>query len=152
MKLLVDPESLRDQKVKQFELEGWIDTAPFEWLVGLQIDHAAEGEALLSMPFQIKLANGGGVMHGGAMVTLADTAVAMAIKSVLPPGTVFATTELNMEFSAPVLSGMVFARAKVTGPKGRTFLGAAELSDENGQLFARFNSTFRVARGQGFED
>jgi len=41
-------------------------------------------------------------MHGGALTALADTAVAMAIKSLLLEGTRFATIKLVMEFLAPV--------------------------------------------------
>lgn len=152
MRYHVDPKAPRVESEEQFSLEGWIDSAPFEVLLGLKIVQAADGEALLELPFLVELANGGGVMHGGALVTLADTAVAMAIKSLLPEGTVFATTDLQMEFCAPVMSGTVFARARVTGPQGRTFLGKAELCDADGKTFARFSSTFRVARGQGFED
>lgn len=148
MQLLVDPEELRRHGQRQFGLDAWIDTAPFEELVGLTIEAAGEGRAVLTLPFRVKLANGGGVMHGGAMVTLADTAVAMAIKSLLAEGTIFATTDLRMEFVAPVVEGLVTARAEVEGPEGRVFIGRAELTGEDGQLFARFSSTFRVARRQ----
>jgi uncharacterized protein (TIGR00369 family) len=149
--MIVDGESAADPGEKQFELQGWVDTAPFEDLIGLTIESAGEGKALLTVPFRVKLANGGKVMHGGALTTLADTAVAMAIKSLLPAGTIFATTELNMQFLAPVKSGIVFAHAAVKGPEGRTFLGEANLVDESGQKIARFTSVFRVARGQDFE-
>lgn len=152
MKLLVEPEAMRKEGERQFELEGWVDTSPFETLVGLTIEQAADGEAVLNLPFQVKLANGGGVMHGGALTTLADTAVAMAVKSLLPEGTVFATTDLQLKFIAPVVSGTVRAHALVSGPEGRTFRGDATLSSEDGQVVARFRSTFRVARGQGFSD
>jgi len=152
VKLHDDPEALRNQGQEQFRLDGWVDTAPFEQLIGLQIESSEAGRAVLTLPFRVKLANGGGVMHGGAMVTLADTAVAMAIKSLLPAGTIFATTELLTQFMAPVLSGLVTAEAEVTGSQGRTFYGQAQLVGEQGQVFARFSSTFRVARGQGYED
>ena len=152
VKLLDEPGSLRRPHEKQFELDGWIDTAPFEALLGMTIQSAADGRAELTMPFCLKLANGGGVMHGGALASLADTAVAMAIKSLLPPGTIFATTDLQMEFSAPVMAGQVRALASVEGPDGRTFAGRVELRGEEDQLYAVFRSTFRVARGQGFED
>ncbi|MDT8440297.1 MAG: PaaI family thioesterase [Desulfuromonadales bacterium] len=152
MQLFVEPEELRRQGVRQFGLDAWIDSAPFEELVGLTIEEAGGGRAVLTLPFRVKLANGGGVMHGGAMVTLADTAVAMAIKSLLPEGTIFATTDLRMEFIAPVLEGVVTARAEVEGPDGRVFLGRAELAGADGQLFARFSSTFRVARRQSRGD
>ncbi len=135
-----------------FRLSTWIDTAPFEDLVGLEHDQVGEGRATLSCLFRVKLAQGGGVMHGGALTTLADTAVAMAIKSLLPAGTIFATTELTMRFLAPVREGRVRAEATVTGPEGRTFFGAATICDAEGRAVAEFSSVFRVARGQGFED
>lgn len=151
-KLLVDGNEPRRPEEIQFHLDGWIATAPFEDHVGLTIESAAAGEARLSMPFRLCLANGGGVMHGGALVTLADTAVAMAIKSVLPKGTFFATTDLKTRFLAPMQAGTVTAVARVRGPEGRTFHGEAELVDESGTVIAQFHTVFRVARGQGFDD
>jgi uncharacterized protein (TIGR00369 family) len=151
-KLLVDGNQPRCAAETQFHLEAWIATAPFEDHVGLVLEAAADGEARLSMPFRLCLANGGGVMHGGALVTLADTAVAMAIKSVLPSGTIFATTELKTSFLAPVQEGTVVAFARVRGPQGRTFHGEAEVRDDADTVVARFHSIFRIARGQGFDD
>lgn len=151
-KLLVDGDEPRDFRRQQFALNGWIDTAPFEDLVGLRIEQAGEGRAVLTVPFRVRLAMGGGFMHGGALTTLADTAVAMAIKSLLPPGTLFATTELTTRFLAPVKEGLVTATAQVRGPEGRTFHGEADLTDAGGVRVASFTSVFRVARGQGFDD
>jgi uncharacterized protein (TIGR00369 family) len=151
-RLTVDGDDLRQPPQAQFELEGWIDTAPFEDLVGLKIQAAAGGKAVLTLPFRVKLAMGGGFMHGGAMTTLADTAVAMAIKSLLPSGTIFATTELTTRFLAPVKQGLVTATAVVRGPERRSFYGEATITDESGIEVALFSSVFRVARGQGFDD
>ena len=148
MKLFAEMDDQRQPDVVQFELEKWIDTAPFETMLGLKIERAADGEALLTLPFTVKLANGGGVMHGGAMTSLADTAVAMAIKSLLPSGTAFATTGLTMEFLAPVISGVVHARAQVKKSGERTFRGSCELLGEDRQLYARFTSVFKVVRQQ----
>ena len=96
----------------------------------------------------VKLANGGGVMHCGAMTALADTAVAMAIKSLLPSGTNFATTGLTMEFLAPVISGVVYAYAGVKNIGQRSFEGACEFHGEDRRIYARFNSVFKLARQQ----
>jgi uncharacterized protein (TIGR00369 family) len=150
--LLVDGDEPRRPDTKQFALAQWIDTAPFEDYVGLTLESVGGGAARLSVPFRLCLANGGGVLHGGVLTTLADTAVAMAIKSLLPEGTIFATTELQTSFLAPVTAGTVTATARVSGPEGRTFHGDAELYDGAGTLVARFRSVFRVARGQGFND
>jgi uncharacterized protein (TIGR00369 family) len=152
-KLLTDGDKLFDNDgERQFELEKWVDTAPFEDLLGITIEEAKEGRAVLSMPFMVKLAQGGGFLHGGALTTLADTAVALAIKTLLPEGTVFATTELTTRFLAPVRQGRVTAAAAVSPPRGRTFHGEAVVSDESGREVVRFSSVFRVARGQGFEE
>lgn len=146
MKLFVDQDVLRQPDLPQFVLEGWIDSSPFEALLGLRVERAADGQARLTMPFTVKLCNGGGVMHGGAMTTLADTAVAMAVKSLLPPGTVFATTELTMEFIAPVRAGQVTALASVSSMGERLFRGNCDLCGEEGELYARLTSLFKVAR------
>jgi acyl-CoA thioesterase len=150
-RLLTDGNTPRQAGERQFELAGWIDTAPFEDLLGMRIEEAGEGRAVLAMDFPVKFAQGGGVLHGGALTALGDTAVAIAIKTLLPPGTVFATTELVTRFLAPVLAGPIRATATVIGPQGRTFTGAALLEAE-GRPVANFTATFRVARGQGFEE
>lgn len=149
--LLTDGDTPRQAGAHQFELAGWIDTAPFEDLLGMHIEEAGEGRAVLSMGFPVKFAQGGGVLHGGALTALADTAVAIAIKTLLSPGTIFATTELTTRFLAPVLAGPVRATAAVAGPQGRSFTGEA-LLEADGRAVAHFTATFRVARGQGFEE
>lgn len=129
-----------------FELPDWIACAPFEEYLGMKIEEASEGKAVLSMPFLVKLAQGKGLMHGGAVTALADTAVAMAIKSVLPEETHFATVEISLKFHAPVRSGTVRAVACVTERDDRTIKGMAEVFDENGVKTATFQSVFRVKR------
>ena len=66
----------------RFSMPAWISCAPFEHMLGMEIVTAEAGGAILRMPFIKSLAQGAGLMHGGAMVSLADTAVVMAIKSV----------------------------------------------------------------------
>ena len=59
--MLVDQQVPRQPGVAQFELEGGIDCSPFEALLGMTIEQAAHGQALLTMPFNVMLSNGGGV-------------------------------------------------------------------------------------------
>lgn len=143
-----DPDALRDPNTAepQFVLPSWIACAPFEQLCELEIVSAAEGEALLRMPFKIKHAQGGGLLHGGAITTLADTAVAMAIKSRVPGGTRFATIDLTTRFLAPVSRGPVEARARISRWDGRDLAGEAQVTDATGQVVAEFSSRFWLAR------
>lgn len=130
----------------QFELDGWIAPAPFERLCGIEIKRAADGEAELVMPFLVKLSMGAGIMHGGAVTTLADTAVAMAIKSILPAGSHFVTGSLSIELMAPVMRGTLTARGRVLSREGRRIETEAQVFDDSGRQVARLTAPFTVLR------
>ena len=130
----------------QFEMEDWISCAPFERLLHIEIVAAADGRATLRMPFLLDFAQGAGLMHGGALVSLADTAVVMAIKSILPAQTHFATTDLGAKFLRPVTRGIVTAEAQVVRQEGRTLQGQSIVYDGEQRPVLEFTSTFRIAR------
>lgn len=129
-----------------FSLPEWIAVAPFEEYLGMRIEQATNGQAVLTMPFKASHCQGGGLMHGGAVVSLADTALAIAIKTILPEGTHFATIEMGLKFHAPVRWGMVRAEAKVTERNERDIVGEVEVITEEGIKAATFRATFRVKR------
>jgi uncharacterized protein (TIGR00369 family) len=130
----------------QVTLETWISCAPFEKLLGLDIIEAKDGRSYLTMPFVYQLAQGQGMAHGGAIVTLADTAVAMAVKSLLPPGSRFGTISLNAEFLGPVIQGVLTARAEVTPVENRQIQGYAEVTNDDGRPVMRFSAIFKLGR------
>jgi acyl-CoA thioesterase len=131
------------------DLPAWISCAPFEALLAMEIVTAKKGSAILRMPFLKSFAQGAGLMHGGALVSLADTAVVMAIKSVLEPGTHFATISLETRFKRPVTKGVVEARAAIVERNGFIIKGACELFDETDRKVAEFYSEFKIARDAG---
>jgi uncharacterized protein (TIGR00369 family) len=130
----------------QFEMEAWISCAPFERLLHMEIVEASDGRATLTMPFLVDLAQGAGIMHGGALVSLADTAVVMAIKSLASVQTHFATISLESKFLYPVKQGVVTARAKVIKQEGRILQGQATVYNEEEKPVLEFSSTFKVAK------
>ncbi len=130
----------------QFAMGDWISCAPFERLLQIAILRADDGKATLKMPFILDLAQGAGLMHGGALISLADTAVVMAIKSLLPPQTHFATVAMEAKFLHPVKKGYVTAEAEVLEHEGRNLRGRAILYDEEGRSVLEFSSAFKVAR------
>lgn len=141
----------------QFTMEGWINCAPFERLLSIEIVEAANGRATLTMPFFVELAQGAGLMHGGALVSLADTAVVMAIKSLVSPQTHFATVSLESKFLYPVKQGVVTAKAEIIKQEGRMIQGQATVYNDEERPVLEFASTFKVAkdsiiRGIAFQD
>lgn len=138
--------TMRNTGPHHFEMESWISPAPFERLLNMDILEASEGRAVLTMPFLLDFSQGAGLMHGGALVSLADTAVAMAVKSLVPPQTHFATISLETKFLRPVKQGMVTAKAEVFSQEGRTLEGRAVVYDEGEKATLEFASTFKIAR------
>lgn len=130
----------------RFQMDGWISRAPFERLLQIEIVEAADGQATLRMPFLIDYAQGGGLMHGGALVSLADTAVVMAIKTLIPTHSHFATIAIEAKFLIPVKKGFVTARARVADREGRILKGKATVLDEEERAVMEFSSTFKIAR------
>lgn len=127
-------------------MDAWISTAPFERLLNMTIEEAGDGQATLTMPFYREYANGAGIMHGGALVSLADTAVVMAIKSILEPGSHFATIRMEVTFQHPVKKGLVTARAKVLSKVDRIIEGRVVVYDEDERSVMEYTTTFKIAR------
>ena len=84
-------------------------------------------------------------MHGGALISLADTAVVMAIKSIIPPQSHFATIALEAKYLLPVKKGVVTAEARVVHREGRILKGQATIYDEERKAVMEFASTFKIA-------
>ena len=131
-----------------FILPEWIALAPFEVFLGMQIESAGEGKATLSMPFTASHCQGVGLMHGGAIVSLADTALAIAIKTLLPEGTHFATIDMSLKFHAPVRWGQVLANAVVTEQSERDIRGEVSVITEEGIRAATFQAVFRIKQSR----
>jgi acyl-CoA thioesterase len=144
----------KDGKIKQFESTGphdvvlkeWISCAPFERLLRMEIIEAKDAQATLAMPFLYEFAQGAGLMHGGALISLADTAVVMAIKSRLSPDTHFATIHAETKFLYPVKKGIVTAKAQAEFDDERTIHGAAMVYDDSDKPVLEFHSTFKIAK------
>ena len=85
-------------------------------------------------------------MHGGALVSLADTTVVMAVKSVVPPETHFATISLASKFLYPVKQGIVTAKGKITKRDGDILWGQASIYNDAHKPVMEFWSTYKLAK------
>lgn len=130
----------------RFNMTAWISCAPFEKLLAMEIVEADAGRAILKMPFYENFAQGAGLMHGGALVSLADTAVVMAIKSVVPPETHFATISMESRFHHPVKQGILLAKAAVVERQGDILKGTCDVYDEADRSVMTFTSVFKIAK------
>ncbi|RMG66512.1 MAG: hydroxyphenylacetyl-CoA thioesterase PaaI [Calditrichaeota bacterium] len=79
-----------------------LENDPFSQWLGVEIVHLAPGEVTLEMAVRREMLNGFGVIHGGVLFALADSAFAFASNS---HGRVSLALECNITFMEKVLEG-----------------------------------------------
>jgi uncharacterized protein (TIGR00369 family) len=119
---------------------------PISSALGLQLLGLKRGVCVMMMTRDPKFDGIYASMHGGFLMTLADSAAAFALLTVIPSDESITTTEMNIRFLAPV-HDRVTVTARVL-KAGRTLCPiVAELHDEEGRLVAHAGMTYmRVNR------
>ena len=119
-----------------------VTTVPFARLLGIELDEVGKGTATLGLSIRRELTQNHGVVHGGAIASLIDTATAFAIISMLSPVEKVTTVDLTISYLRPLTTGRMVARAKVVRSGQRLFVVSADLFDQDGNLAATALSTY----------
>jgi uncharacterized protein (TIGR00369 family) len=109
----------------------------FPRLVGIELDSIEPGRARLSLEVREELLQLQGVMHGGAIATLIDTAVAFAIIGTSEPDDRFTTVEMKVNYLAPIREGRIVADARLIRDGRRIVVADCDLFDSKGRLAAK---------------
>ena len=94
---------------------------PFASQLGIEVTTAESAEVRGTMAWVPELCTAGGVLHGGALMALADTLGAICAFLNLPEGATTATVESKTNFFRPVREGQVKATARPLHV-GRSFI------------------------------
>jgi acyl-CoA thioesterase len=122
------------------------NNSPYYQLLGMEIMEIKEGESKIQMPFKEGLTHPYRIVHGGAIASLADSSVAMALISLVEPKDRIATIEFKINFFAPVSKGNLEAHAKIIHKGSKTAVGEVEVKNEEGKLVAKVIATYSVRR------
>ena len=113
-------------------------------LFGYELDSIGDGKAVMSLRVMDRHLQIHGVVHGGVLASLADTAGAMATYPQLPRGTRLATVEMTINYLEAVDRGPIIAEARVLR-LGRTLaVTECEIKDAQGKLAAKSLLTFAI--------
>jgi uncharacterized protein (TIGR00369 family) len=87
-----------------------------------------------------------GVVHGGVLAALLDTAMGCAVHSLLPAGSGYLTAELNVRYLRPVLlgSGSLLCVGHVVRPGRRSMVVQARIVEDSGREVAIAGATCLV--------
>jgi uncharacterized protein (TIGR00369 family) len=119
-----------------------LDTVPFAKLLGIELEDVTPGTATLGFDIRNDFKQNNGVVHGGAIASLVDTATAFAIISLLPPDEQATTADLTISYLRPLRNGRAHATARVIRAGRRLIVVSAELVDDAGKLVATALTTY----------
>lgn len=123
-------------------LEEIFRQVPYVRLLGLEFVAAERGSATFALEVREELTRMGGILHGGAVVSLMDTAAACAVHTLLEPGERTVTVDLTTHFLRPGGTGRVEARARVLRKGRRIVILNVEAQDGEGTLIATSTMTY----------
>lgn len=111
---------------------------------GFVLDEAKPGQVVLRMRVDERHKQVHGVVHGGVIAALADTAGGLATYMACPRGTRVATIEMKINYLEAVEGGILDAEAKVVRLGAHIAVVDCNVRDENRRLVAKALMTFFV--------
>jgi len=115
---------------------------PFTAQVGVMVERAEAGEAVVSIELRPDLLNNHGAGHGGVVMTLLDCAMANAALSRVDYAREVVTVDMHIAFMRPT-AGRLVATGRATGGGRSVCFCEASIVDANGELAAQAMGTFR---------
>jgi uncharacterized protein (TIGR00369 family) len=121
-----------------------VESSPYYRLLQISLEQIDTGFARFRMPFRKELTQAYGVVHGGAIASLADTAVAFAVMTLVQPGEKVTSAEFKINFFSAVRDGAMFGEARAVYRGKRLVVADMEVKDETGRVLAKGIATYAV--------
>ena len=121
-----------------------VATMPFAVAVGIEIDAASKDEVRGHLEWTPERCTTAGLMHGGAVMTLADTLGAVCAFFNLPHGASTSTITSSTNFFRAVRDGELRGTSRPLHAGRTTIVVQTELRDNNDKLVAMVTQTQAV--------
>jgi uncharacterized protein (TIGR00369 family) len=128
-------------------LSGLLGLMPFSEELGVTLERADATSVVGSLAWSAERCTTGGILHGGALMTLADSVGAICAYLNLPEGSSTATIESKTNFLRGVRSGIVRATARPVHVGTRTIVVQTDLVDDQHRPVALVVQTQAVLPG-----
>lgn len=120
---------------------------PLAATLGIRADRYTPEQVELSLDWAPSLCTGNGILHGGVIMTLADSAGGACALLNLPKGaTGTVTIESKTNFLGAVRQGQVTATSTPLHRGGTTIVVETAVRDQSGKLVAKVTQTQIVLR------
>lgn len=122
---------------------------PFAQHLGIRLVSAEPDGAEATLEWAPHLCTGGGILHGGVLMAVADSVGAAVTFLGLPEGATTATITSTTQMFRPVPGGTLRARAEVLHRGRTTVTVQTRLYDDAGRLAASTTQVQAVRGGSG---
>ena len=122
---------------------------PFGAVLGIELDATSPEEVTGRMAWAPQRCTTGGVLHGGALMALADSLGALCAVLNLPDGAGTSTIESKTNFFCPVRRGQVHARSQPLHVGRTVIVVETDLRDDEGRRVAQVVQTQAVLAPRG---
>jgi len=115
---------------------------PYAKFLGLELGEVASGEATIHLTVRDELKQNQGVVHGGAVASLIDTASAFAVLTHIEIHERVTTTDLTIHYLRPITEGRMAATARIVRGGQRLFVLSVEVRNDRNVLVATAVTTY----------
>jgi uncharacterized protein (TIGR00369 family) len=115
---------------------------PFAHLLGIELGEMRRGAATLYLEVRDELRQNNGVVHGGVLASLMDTAAAFALLTLLESNQTSTTVDLTVHYLRPLFKGRATAEARVLRAGRRIITTRVDVLDETKTLAATALTSF----------
>jgi uncharacterized protein (TIGR00369 family) len=116
-------------------------TMPFSAACGMELESASPSEVTGRLPWAANRCTTGGLMHGGALMALADSLGAVCAFLNLPPGAGTSTIESKTNFLRGVRDGAAHAVSRPLHVGRTTIVVQTDIADDAGKPVAHVIQT-----------
>jgi uncharacterized protein (TIGR00369 family) len=118
-------------------LDELIATMPFAVLLGIELAQASSSEVVGAVQWREELCTSAGLLHGGVLMSLADSLGGLCAYLNLPSGAGTATISSSTNFLRGVREGRVTARSRPLRAGRTVIVVQTDLHDDAGRLVSQ---------------
>ena len=141
-KMFQQHESAKKVAVRKSELQRLLAELPFVRTYGFRLLAIAQGECVLTVPFQQAFERPGGIVSGLVFMAAADVAMWLAIKTLLGTNDGCVTAEMKTNFLSAAKQQDFRCRAKILKLGRRLVYGVAECLSLDRKLLTHHTLTY----------
>jgi len=126
------------------DLRERLERSAFHRWMGMEVVRAEAGRVVIGLDADEHHLNLAGLLHGGVIATLVDTATGLAVRTMIPEGGRHVTVQLDVHYLLPGRASRITAVGSTVRVGSTIAVAEADVADGGGRLLARATATVAV--------